>query len=199
MVNNIQSSIENALNDLQAVLTQFTQNKTNIEKIEQLSSDIVSIFKNKGKVMICGNGGSHCDAMHFAEEFTGRFRKNRKALPVIALGNAAHVTCVGNDFGFNEIFSREVEAYAQPGDAIIVMSTSGNSENIMRAVQQAKEDNLQTIAFLGKGGGKLKGICDVEFIIEAQSSDRIQEIHMSVLHILIECIERQLFPENYKE
>jgi len=189
--------IQQALKDLQEVLATFIKDESNIAKINQISENIVSIFNNTGKVLICGNGGSHCDAMHFAEEFTGRFRKERKALPVIALGNAPHVTCVGNDYGFDQIFSREVEAYGHKGDCLILLTTSGNSANILKAVEAAKQLDMTTIALLGKGGGKLKGLCDSEFIIKAENSDRIQELHMSILHILIEAIERRMFPENY--
>ncbi len=197
MVDPIQQSIVNALDDVQQSIKVFIADENNIEKINQLSIDIATAFKNKGKVLICGNGGSHCDAMHFAEEFTGRFRKNRTALPALALGNAPHVTCVANDFGFNEIFSREVEAFAQKDDILIVLSTSGNSENIINAVEKAKGLGAKTAGLTGKSGGKLKGLCDIEWVVKAENSDRIQEVHMSALHILIEAVERRLFPENY--
>jgi len=197
MVDKIEQSIANAFNDTQKVFQNFISDKENLEKINHLSEVIANTFINKGKVLVCGNGGSHCDAMHFAEEFTGRFRKNRIALPALALGNGPHVTCVGNDFGFAEIFSREVEAYGQKGDVLIVMSTSGNSENIIRAVEKAKSLGLKIAALTGKDGGKLKGLCDMEWVVNAENSDRIQEVHMSALHILIEAVERRLFPENY--
>lgn len=197
MVDKIEQSIANAFNDIQKVFEKFISDKNNLEKINHLSEVIANTFINKGKVLVCGNGGSHCDAMHFAEEFTGRFRKNRTALPALALGNGPHVTCVGNDFGFAEIFSREVEAFGQKGDVLIVMSTSGNSENIIRAVEKAKSLGLKIAALTGKDGGKLKGLCDMEWVVNAENSDRIQEVHMSALHILIEAVERRLFPENY--
>lgn len=149
------------------------------------------------KSLIAGNGGSNCDAMHFAEEFTGRFRKDRKALPSISISDSSHITCVGNDYGFDFIFAKGVEAFGQEGDFFFGISTSGNSKNIIEAVKSAKERNLKTVALLGKDGGKLKGACDYEFIIPGETSDRIQEVHMMILHIIIEGVERILFPENY--
>ena len=147
--------------------------------------------------MICGNGGSNCDALHFAEEFTGRFRKERRPLPAIAISDSSHITCVGNDYGFDYIFSKGVEAYGKAGDMFIGISTSGNSGNVIKAVEAAKNMGIKTVALLGKDGGKLKGMCDYEFIIPGETSDRIQEIHMMILHIIIEGVERIMFPENY--
>ena len=141
--------------------------------------------------------GSACDAMHFAEEFTGRYRKDRKPLPVMHLADPSHVTCVANDFGFEEIFSRNVEAFGKPGDWLVCLSTSGNSKNIIRAYESAKSIGVNTLALLGKSGGELKGKCDYEFVVPGKTADRIQEIHMLILHVLIEGIERELFPEHY--
>ena len=135
--------------------------------------------------------------MHFSEELTGRFRKNRRALPAIHLGDASHITCVGNDFGFDEIFSRGVEAFGSSGDVFIGLSTSGHSENVIRAFNKAKEKQLKTVLLLGKEGGKLKGLGDLEFVIPGDTADRIQEIHMMILHIAIEGCERLLFPQLY--
>lgn len=154
-------------------------------------------FTKGNKVLICGNGGSACDAMHFAEEFTGRYRKNRKPLPVMSFADPSHITCVANDFGFSEIFSRSVEAYGKPGDVFIGISTSGNSENVIKALRKAKVQGLVTLALLGKDGGKLAGEADLEFRIPALTSDRIQEAHMTLLHVIVEGVERSLFPENY--
>ena len=142
----------------------FIENEENFIKTANISELIAKTFQNGGKVLICGNGGSATDAMHFAEEFTGKFRKSRKALPVIALTDPSHITCVGNDFGFSEIFSRGVEAFGKKNDILIGLSTSGNSGNIIRAFQKAKENGMKTISLLGKDGGKLKGFCDYEFI-----------------------------------
>ncbi|MCI7344295.1 MAG: D-sedoheptulose 7-phosphate isomerase [Fusobacterium necrophorum] len=180
-----------------ALLKQFIEEEEKRGETERVAKTLAEVFQNKGKVLICGNGGSNCDAMHFAEEFTGRFRKERPALPAISLSDSSHITCVGNDYGFDYIFSKGVEAYGQEGDFFIGISTSGNSPNVIEAVKVAKERKLKTLALLGKDGGKLKGMCDYEFIIPGETSDRIQEIHMMILHIIIEGVERILFPENY--
>ncbi len=164
---------------------------------ERIAVDMAAAFNAGNKVLIAGNGGSNCDALHFAEEFTGRFRGNRRALPAISLSDSSHITCVGNDFGFDYIFSRGVEAYGKEGDFFIGLSTSGNSANVIKAVEAAKELGMKTIVLLGKDGGKLKGMCDYEFVIPGATSDRIQEIHMMILHIIIEGVEKIMFPENY--
>ena len=175
----------------------FVENEENIEKTEKNAQELAQAYKNGKKSLIAGNGGSNCDAMHFAEEFTGRFRNDRKALPSISISDSSHITCVGNDYGFDFIFAKGVEAFGQEGDFFFGISTSGNSKNIIEAVKSAKERNLKTVALLGKDGGKLKGVCDYEFIIPGETSDRIQEVHMMILHIIIEGVERILFPENY--
>ncbi|MCP4049109.1 MAG: D-sedoheptulose 7-phosphate isomerase [bacterium] len=189
----LKESFENSIK----ALNSFYQDGANINKVINISELIANCFNNGNKVLICGNGGSMCDAMHFAEEFTGRFRKNRKALPAIAISDPSHITCAANDFGFDNIFARSVEAYGQKNDLLIGLSTSGNSQNIINAVKKAKELEMKTFALLGKDGGKLKQICDFEFIIPEKTSDRIQEIHMIILHIIIEGVERILFPANY--
>jgi len=181
----------------QALLSAFIAEEEKAGRTEKIAGILAEIFRQGGKILICGNGGSNCDAVHFMEEFTGKFRKERRALPVIAISDASHITCVGNDYGFDEIFSRGVEAYGAPGDMLIGISTSGNSPNVIKAAATAKEKGMKTLALLGKDGGKLKGICDDEFIVPGMTSDRIQEIHMMILHILIEGVERILFPENY--
>ncbi|MFA3799656.1 D-sedoheptulose 7-phosphate isomerase [Leptotrichia hongkongensis] len=175
----------------------FVENEENIEKTEKIAQELALAYKNGKKSLIAGNGGSNCDAMHFAEEFTGRFRKDRRALPSISISDSSHITCVGNDYGFDFVFAKGVEAFGQEGDFFFGISTSGNSKNIIEAVKSAKERNLKTVALLGKDGGKLKGVCDYEFIIPGETSDRIQEVHMMILHIIIEGVERILFPENY--
>ena len=191
------------MNLLQSYKTEFEllENFINEEEkrgeTEKTAKALAEVFKNGNKVMICGNGGSNCDALHFAEEFTGRFRSDRKALPAIALSDSSHITCVGNDYGFDYIFSRGVEAYGKEGDMFFGISTSGNSANVIKAVEAAKKIGMKTCLLLGKDGGKLKGMGDFEFIIPGKTSDRIQEIHMMILHIIIEGVEKILFPENY--
>lgn len=190
---NIRNSYLTAFETVKA----FVENEENIEKTEKISQELALAYKNGKKSLIAGNGGSNCDAMHFAEEFTGRFRKDRKALPSISISDSSHITCVGNDYGFDFVFAKGVEAFGQEGDFFFGISTSGNSKNIIEAVKMAKEKKLKTVALLGKDGGKLKGVCDYEFIIPGETSDRIQEVHMMILHIIIEGVERTLFPENY--
>jgi len=178
-------------------LNEFCNNEENFKITEAISRDIATAFKNGKKVLICGNGGSNCDAQHFAEEFTGRFRDERPALPAIAISDSSHITCVGNDYGFDYIFSKGVEAFGQEGDVLIGLSTSGNSKNVIKALEVAKDRKMTTIGLLGKEGGAIKGTTDYEFIIPAKTSDRVQEIHMIILHIIIEGVERIMFPENY--
>ncbi len=167
-----------------------------IHFIEEVAKALADCFRRGNKVLIAGNGGSLCDASHFAEELTGFFRKKRPALPAISLSEPGHLTCVGNDLGFNEVFARGIEAYGKPQDLFIGLTTSGNSPNIVRAFEEAKQRGLGTIAFLGKDGGKLKGVADFELIIEGfKTSDRIQEAHMAAIHLSIEMMESLLFPQ----
>jgi len=181
----------------QQLLNDFIADEQNFILLTKTVEALAAAYLNGSKVLIAGNGGSMTDAMHFAEELTGRFCKDRKALPAISLADPSHITCVGNDYGFDCIFSRGVEAFGQAGDFFIGLSTSGNSPNIIKAITAAKERELKTILLLGKDGGKLRGVADFEFIIPGATSDRIQEIHMFILHVLVEGIERILFPENY--
>ena len=165
--------------------------------MEQAARLLADGFKAGNKVIIAGNGGSLCDACHFAEELTGQFRHYRKALPAIALADAGHLTCTANDMGFDHVFSRGVEAYGKPGDVFVGLTTSGKSPNIIKAFAAAKTGGLKTIAFLGKGGGPLKGVADLELIIDGFStSDRIQEAHMAAIHLIIEQVEALLFPPD---
>lgn len=190
-------SYDQKAQNLIELINAFYQDASNISTMQKVSKTISFCFKSKNKVLIAGNGGSACDAMHFAEEFTGRFHKDRKALPVISLTESSHITCVGNDYGFDEIFARGVEAYGQDNDLFIGISTSGNSQNIIKAFEKAKKLGMITFALLGKDGGKLKGKCDYELIVPGQTTDRIQEVHMLILHSIIEEVERELFPELY--
>jgi D-sedoheptulose 7-phosphate isomerase len=142
-----------------------------------------------GKIMICGNGGSSCDAAHFAEELTGRFRADRAPMAAIACTDAGHITCTANDYGFDSVFSRWVSALGRGGDALVLLSTSGESRNIIEAAAAGRSRGMTTLALLGKDGGQLRGRCDHELIVPGSTSDRIQELHMLVLHILVEGIE----------
>ncbi len=174
------------------------RNPESLSFMRDASSLIAEAYGKRKKLIIAGNGGSLCDAMHFAEEMTGQFRFKRRALPAIALSDPAHISCVGNDYGFEEIFSRSVEALGEEGDVLVVLTTSGNSINILHAIKKAKEKNMRTIAFLGKTGGVLRGLCDLEWIVSGfPYSDRIQEAHMAAIHIIIELIEQKLFSSPY--
>ncbi len=193
----LEEHIKNSYFAAYETVKKFVENSENIERTAKISEELAEAYRNGKKSLIAGNGGSNCDAMHFAEEFTGRFRKDRRALPSISISDSSHITCVGNDYGFNFIFAKGVEAFGQEGDFFFGISTSGNSQNIVEAVKIAKEKGLKTVGLLGKDGGKLKGVCDYEFIVQAETTDRIQEVHMMILHIVIEGVERILFPENY--
>jgi D-sedoheptulose 7-phosphate isomerase len=163
------------------------------EPLHRLGEAMLASWGKRGKVLTAGNGGSACDAMHLAEELSVRFMKNRRALAAIALcADPTALTCAANDYGFEEVFARQVEALGNPGDVLVVFSTSGNSPNILRAVAQAKSQNLTTAAFLGKGGGKLRGVCHIELIIPADLTHRIQEAHQILYHTLCEWIESRL-------
>ncbi len=173
---------------------EFLHRPASVSFMEKAGVALAECFSSGGKLLVAGNGGSLCDAMHFAEELTGQFRKRRRALPAIALGDPGHMTCTANDMGFDQVFARGVEAYGQPGDVLAVLTTSGNSPNLLEAVRVAKEREMTVIAFLGKSGGKLKGISDLELLVEGfATSDRIQEAHMTAIHIIIEVIEHILF------
>jgi D-sedoheptulose 7-phosphate isomerase len=168
--------------------------------IEKAAGIIADSFRLGHKLLVCGNGGSLCDAMHFAEELSGIYREKRPALPAIALSDPGMMSCIGNDLGYEWIFSRGVEAYGQPGDVLVLLTTSGNSSNLLPAVKMAKQRGLTTIAFLGKTGGKLKGEADLEWIVSGfRWSDRIQEAHMTAIHIIIEQIEKLLFSPFVKQ
>ncbi len=186
-----------AVADASGALEAFAANHAAVERIDIVAQLLAECFESGGKALICGNGGSSADAMHFAEELTGRFRKERPALPALACTDPGHITCAANDYGFENVFSRWVEAHGRRGDVVIVLSTSGNSQNIIRAVRAAQDQGCKTVALLGKGGGKLAGECDFEWIAPGEQSDRIQEIHMIILHALIEGVERTLYPDLY--
>ncbi len=190
-------SIHSSLLDAQNTLNRFINNPDNIKTIAETATLIQHVIVQQGRIFTCGNGGSLCDAVHFAEECTGKFRDNREPLPVIALSDAGHITCTANDFGFAEVFARPLLALGNSGDLLIAISTSGNSENIVRAAEAAKSKEMQVFGLLGTDGGKLIHYCDSYLIAPGDTADRIQEIHIKILHILIEHVERIMFPENY--
>ncbi len=180
-------------------LKTFLAEEANFAAIEAAAKMIAGCFARGGKVIVFGNGGSMCDAMHFAEEFTGRFHRDRKALPAIALSDPSHLTCVGNDYGFAEVFARGVQAYAAAGDVALGISTSGDSPNVIRGLETARELGCHTLALLGREGGKLAGICELEIIVPGDASDRIQELHTLILHTIIAGVESLLFPASISE
>lgn len=188
-----QDIISQELREAQTVLDTFLSDTIQIEKIEKAASLMADAIKNNHKIISCGNGGSHCDAMHFAEELTGRYRDNRRALPAIAISDVSHISCVSNDFGFEYVFSRFVEGLGQEGDVLLGLSTSGNSANIINAVEAAKAKGMKVVIMSGKDGGKLAGLADVEIRVPHFGyADRIQEIHIKVIHIFMLLIEKMV-------
>ncbi|WP_375579487.1 D-sedoheptulose 7-phosphate isomerase [Marivirga tractuosa] len=185
--------IKNELNSAQKTLDDFLNQPEQLANIETAVDIMVDSFKQEGKVMSCGNGGSHCDAMHFAEELSGKYREARPAIAAMALSDVSHITCVGNDYGFDFIFSRGVEALGRKGDVLLAISTSGNSKNILEACKAAKVKGMKVIGLTGKDGGKLSKECDVEIRVPYTGyADRIQEIHIKIIHIFILLIEKRL-------
>ena len=179
------------LNEAAKVLDQFLSNDANIVQIEKTAALMANAIKDGGKIFSCGNGGSHCDAMHFAEELTGRYREDRKALPAIAISDVSHISCVSNDFGYDFIFSRYIEGLGKEGDVLLAISTSGNSKNVLRAAEMAKQKKMKIVALTGKNGGDLRELADLEIRVPHYGyADRIQEIHIKVIHILIQLIEK---------
>lgn len=189
---------KNSLTEAAQCLNGFLSSPENLELCSRFSQVLVEIVGGGGNIFTCGNGGSHCDAMHFAEELTGRYRKNRRPLGALALGDPSHVTCTANDYGFEYIFVRQLEGLGRKGDLLIGLSTSGNSKNVILAFEAAKKMGIKTVALLGRDGGTLKNMADVAILVPGTTADRIQELHIKLVHIVIETLERELFPENYK-
>ncbi|MEE3422470.1 D-sedoheptulose 7-phosphate isomerase [Succinimonas sp.] len=186
---NIREELEEALD----VLRKFTADDSSIAAIEKAAELMANAIRNGGKVLSAGNGGSHCDAMHFAEELTGRYREDRPAYGAIAISDPSHLSCVSNDYGYKYVFSRYLEGVGREGDVFLGISTSGNSENIITAVETAKKKGIKTVVLTGKDGGKLAGLADVEIRVPHFGfADRIQEVHIKVIHILIHAIEVKL-------
>ncbi len=187
------SLIAAELNQAADVLQNFLKDETNLKNIEAAAKAIANSIKQGGKVISCGNGGSHCDAMHFAEELTGRYRDDRKAMPAICVSDPSHISCVSNDYGYEFVFSRYLEALGNKGDVLLGISTSGNSGNIINAAKTAKEKGMTVIILSGKDGGKLAPLADIELRVPHFGyADRIQEIHIKIIHILILLIEKEV-------
>lgn len=185
------TQIKEQLLEASDVLTNFLNNENNLKAIQTAAELIAESLKNDGKVISAGNGGSHCDSMHFAEELTGRYRENRPAYGAIAISDPSHLSCVSNDYGYEYVFSRYLEGVGRKGDVFLGISTSGNSKNIITAVEVAKQKGIKTIVLTGKDGGKLAGLADVEIRVEHFGyADRIQEVHIKCIHIIINLIEQ---------
>ncbi|ADM99745.1 D-sedoheptulose 7-phosphate isomerase [Dickeya dadantii] len=188
-----QDLIRNELKEAASTLNAFLSDDANIQAIQDAAVLLADAFKAGGKVISCGNGGSHCDAMHFAEELTGRYRENRPGYPAIAISDPSHLSCVSNDFGYDFVFSRYVESLGREGDVLLGISTSGNSGNIIKAISAARAKRMKVITLTGKDGGKMAGTADVEIRVPHFGyADRIQEVHIKAIHILIQLIEKEM-------
>lgn len=185
--------IEQQLREAAQVLENFISKPQNLEQIEQAAQLMAKSLEAGGKLISCGNGGSHCDAMHFAEELTGKFREERRPLAALAISDPSHMSCTANDYGFEYVFSRYLKALGQKGDVLLAISTSGNSNNVLRAAEVAKQQGIAVVALTGKNGGKLAELADVEIRVQHGGyADRIQEVHIKIIHILIQRIEQLL-------
>lgn len=175
------------------MLHAFLNNEANFIALEKAGAIMVQAIQGGGKIISCGNGGSLCDAMHFAEELSGRYRDNRKALPALSISDPSHLTCVGNDYGFDFVFSRYVEAIGNKSDVLLAISTSGNSKNVLNAIETALAKGMKVVGLTGKDGGKMSELCDVEIRApHSQYADRAQEIHIKCIHSLIDFIEKHV-------
>lgn len=186
------TGIERELQEAGRVLETFMADASNLQAIRRAADMLVSSVKSGGRIYSCGNGGSMSDAMHFAEELSGRFRAERRPIAAMAISDSGHITCTANDYGYQQVFSRFIEAFGAKGDSLLAISTSGNSENVLQAARTAKEKGMHVIALTGKDGGELAKLCDVEIrVAHSGYSDRIQEIHIKVIHILVMLIENE--------
>lgn len=180
-------------NEAKSILQQFIDNEDNFKAIENAGKLMVNAINSGGKILSCGNGGSLCDAMHFAEELSGRYRDNRKALPALSISDASHISCVGNDYGYEFVFSRYIEAIANSNDVLLAISTSGQSPNVINAINAAKQKGMKVVGLTGKDGGKMAQLCDVEIRAPySKYADRAQEIHIKCIHSLIDYIEKSV-------
>ena len=184
-------SIAGHFKEAASVLERFRDDERNLAAVERAGDLMVASLRQGGKLISCGNGGSMCDAMHFAEELTGKFRTDRPPIAAISISDPGHITCVGNDYGFEQVFARFVQAHGKQGDVLLAISTSGNSPNVLRAAELAKARGVKVVGLTGKDGGKLAAFCDVEVRVAHEGfADRIQEVHIKVIHALIDHIER---------
>lgn len=187
------TTIEQALAESARVKTALREQAPLIARMAEL---IVAAYRAGGRVYACGNGGSACDAMHLVEELVARYKRDRPGLPAHHLLDAATITCWGNDYDFATIFSRQVEAMTRSGDVLVALSTSGNSENVVRAVEAARDRGVVTLGLTGRDGGRMKDLCSETLIVPATATERIQEAHIAVIHLLCELVETSLFPDT---
>jgi D-sedoheptulose 7-phosphate isomerase len=191
--------IRASLLEAQTALSRFLANDEALRCIEGAADLLIKTLEQKGRIYSCGNGGSMCDAMHFAEELTGRFRKNRAGIAATAISDPSHISCVANDFGYEHVFARYVESHARAGDALLAISTSGSSATVLNAAKAARFLGTKVIGLTGKPNSKLEALCDVCVCAPGgEYADRTQELHIKIIHILIELIERRFHPENYR-
>jgi D-sedoheptulose 7-phosphate isomerase len=196
----VQDHIRSSLLEAKTALDTLLLNQAVLANIERAARLLVDTFRQRGRVYACGNGGSMSDAMHFAEELTARYRKDRPGLPAIAISDPSHITCVGNDFGYDDVFARFIEAHGRAGDCLLAISTSGKSPNVLKAAHAAKALGMRVIALTGKPASALEQLADIGLCTPGGAyADRVQELHIKVIHILIELIERELFPANYRD
>lgn len=192
--------VKSALTDAQNALAALIENEAMLETIAQAAHVIAQSQRQGGAVYSCGNGGSLCDAMHFAEEMTGRYRQDRKPYRAAAISDVSHMACVGNDYGYEHVFSRWIEAMGTDKDVLIAITTSGTSKNIVAAAKAAKAKGVTVVALTGKSGSPITELADIAVVTPAgRWADRVQELHIKVIHILIELIERELDAQNYNE
>ena len=192
--------VRNSLLEAQQALEALLANEATIQAIAKAGVLLVESFQQGGRVFSCGNGGSMCDAMHFAEELSGRYRLDRPALAAVSISDPSHLSCVANDYGYEFVFSRYLEAHAKAGDCLLAISTSGKSKNIMAAVEVAKKKGVKIIGMMGHPDTPLGLVSDIKISAPGGSfADRIQEMHIKAIHIMIELVERQMFPQNYQE
>lgn len=192
--------ILDTLTESRDFLSRFMNSDDNIQAVVAAAGVMIETLRNKGTIYSCGNGGSMSDAMHFAEELTGRYRQNRLGLSAAAISDPGHISCVANDFGYEYIFSRYLEARARPGDCVLAISTSGSSRNVIKAAEFARDNQVKVVSLTGAAGSALGGLATVDLAVGgSRFADRIQEVHIKVIHILIELIEREFCPENYQD
>ena len=191
-------AVRAALDEAAAALDRLRADDTTLARIEQAGELLAAAFAGGGRVFSCGNGGSMCDAMHFAEELTGRFRDDRPGYAAVAISDPGHLSCVANDYGYERVFARYLRAHARAGDVLLAISTSGTSRNVVAAAQEAGELQMRVIALTGRDGTPLADAADVAIVTPGgRYADRVQELHIKVIHILIELVERRLAPGNY--